>query len=141
MTQFIFFVPENPEGKGFPVDTEDYWDWVCGVEAVIQWDGRFSWTLQTYLQLKACGVNVQLAQQLPPEGIIVAHRDFLPDSILPNDKTVLVVLKPDRMPHPYAQIHVVQAESDPMLESKHTKYSNNFVMPLWPQPGLKVASL
>lgn len=86
--------------------------------------------------MKACGAPVELVQRLPEEGIIIGHRDFLTDSIYPTDKTVLVVLKPDRKPHSFAQVHVLQACSDPMLIGQQSQFCHNFVIPLWPQPDL-----
>jgi len=140
-----FYVPENPAPyRKLPRCLDEYWSWICQVEPAIKWDGRFSWTLQTYLQLKAARVEVELVERLPGEGIVIAHRDFVPDQITPSERWLLVVLKPDRHPHPFAQMHVMQTPDDPYLSpgpdseppGMNGKFWRTCVIPPWPQPGL-----
>ncbi len=127
-----FFIPESPKIP-FPQDANDYWSWV--VNSGLSFDGRFSWTLQTYLQLKSSGIAVFLTDEIPDKGIVIAHRDFLSDTHFPVSKILLVAIKPDRLPHPSAQVHIVQSLCDPMLR-KGDEFSQTFFIPSWPQPNL-----
>jgi hypothetical protein len=58
---------------------------------------------------------------MPADGIVVAHRDFLPNNLRPSRRQLLVCLLADRNragskgPHPYSQIHVVQNPHDNVL--------------------------
>lgn len=92
--------------------------------------GIYCWTLQTYLRLKEHNFPCQLVDTLPDEGIVLAHRDSLPYELRPASKVLLVCLKADREPHPYAQFHIVQNPEEAKL------LSNSLYIPHWPQPGL-----
>ncbi len=92
--------------------------------------GIYCWTLQTYLHLRQNDYPCRLVDQLPQEGIVLAHRDSLPYELKPNPSTLLVCIKADRDPHPYAQVHLVQNPE----ECKSVR--NSYYIPLWPQPGL-----
>lgn len=105
------------------------------INSGLEFDGRYSWTLQTYLHLKQAHSDVFLTDSLPDRGIIIAHRDFLPDSLNSSGKCFLVAIKPDRLPHPFAQLHIVQSLCDPML-AQGNGYCSAFFIPSWPQPDL-----
>lgn len=92
--------------------------------------GIYCWTLQTYLHLKASGFPCQLVGSLPNEGIVLAHRDSFPYSLRPGAKVLMVCMKADQNPHPYAQLHLVQNPQEVLL------LRDSYHIPLWPQPGL-----
>jgi len=127
-----FYIPESSV-HSFPQEVNEYWPWV--VNSKLNFDGRFSWTLQTYLQLKSIHSAVFLTAQIPDEGIVIAHRDFLSDSLTFSSKLLLVAIKPDRLPHPSAQIHIVQSLCDPML-LKNDPLDSTYFIPSWPQPNM-----
>lgn len=127
-----FFVPEQTSVV-FPEEIRAYWPWV--IDSNLVFDGRFSWTLQTFLQLQSTDVKISLVDEMPDEGIVIAHRDFLPDSLQPNSKVLLVAIKPDRLPHPFAQVHLIQSPYDPLLKKCKDFWPSYFV-PSWPQPNL-----
>jgi hypothetical protein len=72
---------------------------------------------------------------MPTEGIVVAHWDFLPQSVQPGSKVLIVCIQADRAQHPYAQLHIVQNPQEEMLV-RSIKLWESYFMPLWPQPGL-----
>ena len=92
--------------------------------------GIYIWTLQTYLYLKADGFPCNLVGTIPDEGIVIAHRDSFPYELRPTPKVLMVCIKPDRNPHPYAQLQVVQNPQDAK------KLKNSYYIPLWRQAGL-----
>ena len=92
--------------------------------------GIYIWTLQTYLYLKADGFPCNLVGTIPDEGIVIAHRDSLPYELRPTPKVLMVCIKPDRNPHPYAQLQVVQNSQDAK------KLKNSYYISHWRQPGL-----
>ena len=97
--------------------------------------GKYSWTLQTYLRLKESGFACELIDSLPEEGIVLSHRDSLPDNLCPSRNVLLVCLRSDRCRHPYAQLHVVQNPQDTMHRFRIPLWYS-WYLPLWPQPGL-----
>lgn len=126
-----FYIPESTI-HSFPQEVDEYWSWV--VNSGLNFDGRFSWTLQTYLHLKSTLPALFLTSEIPDEGIVIAHRDFLSDSLVPSSKLLLVAIKPDRLPHPSAPVHIVQSLCDPLLENDDT--NSTYFIPSWPQPNL-----
>jgi len=71
-----FYIPQSqwPVGK-MPQIPQEYWQWMSS------WGsrygrGKYDWTLQTYLYLKADGLRCQLIDFMPDEGIVLSHRDF-----------------------------------------------------------------
>jgi hypothetical protein len=136
----FFFIPSSTEWSTLPTDIQQYWPWMRA-QRHLAWWGQFNWTLQTYLRLKAEGFSCGLARDMPADGIVVAHRDFLPNDLRPSRRQLLVCLLADRNrtgskgQHPYAQIHVVQNPHDDLL-THGSAQSRAYYMPQWPQPGL-----
>lgn len=137
-----FFVPRPPSvASDFPRTVEEYWPWISVQDTTESW-GPYNWTLQTYLYLSLVGVPCELVHELPTSGVVVAHRDFLPDTLRPGPGLYLACILADREqpgfigPHPWAQFHVVQNPRDPKLTAPHPDWPAAFV-PYWPQPGLK----
>lgn len=117
-----FYLPKKDWPLDMPKSANEPWEKFG--------QGIYCWTLQTYLRLKEDGFPCQLIDFLPDEGIVLAHRDSLPYELKPSRKVLLVCLKADRNPHPYAQFHIVQN-----LEEEK-QLSDSIYLPHWPQPGL-----
>ncbi len=130
-----FFVPRSflPRGRRWPRPGEDYWSWRCSQLRDVRYTGICNWTLQTFGRLRAAGFPCSFADELPDEGIIVAHRDAFPAGFVPGPRRLLVCIKPDRAPLLFAQLHVVQNPRDPV--TRFGVWASR-VIPHWPQPGL-----
>jgi hypothetical protein len=127
-----FYLPFHKDGlDSIPTRAEDYWQWILDHPDVAE--GKYSWTLQTYLRLKD-RLPCRLAEHLPTSGIVVSHRDFLPVLLLPRD-IFLVCIKADRNAHTWANFHVVQNEHDPIRRTPKG-LRNSAAMTFWPQAGL-----
>ncbi|MEB3280485.1 MAG: hypothetical protein VKK42_16355 [Lyngbya sp.] len=121
-----FYIPEDDWPQTIPDCVDTNWQ--------IFLRGPYNWTLQTYVRLRSEDFPCQLIKTLPDEGIVLTHREYLPDRLKPKPKQLLVCLQADQMPHPYAQLHVVQNRLQVMNESKLLGESS--YIPHWPQPGL-----
>ncbi len=117
-----FYLPQKDWLDNMPEQPDVYWEQFG--------KGIYCWTLQTYLYLKADGFPCTLVGTMPDEGIVIAHRDSFPYKLRPTPKVLMVCIKPDRNPHPYAQLQVVQNPQD----AKNLR--NSYYIPLWRQPGL-----
>lgn len=113
-------------------DAAAYWQWQNSLR---YGQGRYNWTLQTYLQLRHHGVDCELVGTMPEEGIILAHSDFFPDNLRPNGRQLLVCLRADQRHHNYAQLHVIQNRRDVMTTWSSELWPTAY-MPHWPQSGL-----
>ncbi len=97
--------------------------------------GAYSWTLQTYLRLKADGFPCKLTNTCPSEGIVFGGRSAFPDNFKPGSRLLMIVHQGDKTKHPYAQLHVVQNLQDRMLTHPVLLWPS-YYMRHWPQPGL-----
>jgi hypothetical protein len=135
-----FYIPQSDWAVGeMPENADTYWS---GFEGTIT-GGVYASTLQTYLRLKADGFPCELTGSMPAEGIVLAHRDFLPDALQPGPRLLIVCLKVDRGPHPYAQIHVGinpqdRLQQTKLLNKRDVFSRESYYIPHWPQPGLIV---
>jgi len=101
-------------------------------------EGRYCWTLKTYLCLMRAGFQCKLVHSMPDAGIIISHRAFLSDDFCPNVKQLLVCIKADWGRHPYAQIHIVQNRHEGF--SRVYRYfmpGKSYFMTHWLQSGIK----
>ena len=124
-----FYIPQSECPDNLPTSMDTYWQGM-GVKL-----GRYNWTLQTYLRLRAEGFPCQLIGNIPETGIVVAHWDFLPADLKPGPEVLLVCIQADRGRHPYAQIHIVQNPLEEMLVHS-VKLWKSYYIQYWPQPGL-----
>jgi hypothetical protein len=97
--------------------------------------GNYVWTVKTHAQLSSIGFPCRLCETLPDEGIIVTHREFLPNSLVPNAHQLFVCIVADHSRHPFAQLHLVQNERDPMLTHFSRSWPAGFV-PHWTESAL-----
>ncbi|HEY9620313.1 MAG TPA: hypothetical protein V6C78_08090 [Crinalium sp.] len=130
-----FYIPKRYWASvEFPQHPQEYWAWQNINPAKYQW-GMYNWTLQTYLYLKADGLPCSLVQEMPSEGIVISHKDFLPDHAIPNRNTLLICIQGDKTEHPYAQLHVVQNLQDQQWKERPTLW-DSYYMPHWIQSSL-----
>lgn len=127
-----FFVPRQAGLEQLPGRSGDVWPWICSNASIP--DGRVIWTYYTFLMLNERGFNCNLARNWPEEGIVVSHRDFLPATLRPAARVLLICIKPDRKSHSWAQFHIVQNHDDPLIRS--SRKGRAFALPHWPQPSL-----
>ena len=129
-----FYLPFKRDGlTAVPERATDYWRWITANRSV--GEGKYSWTLQTYLQLLEAGIPCRLSEEFPTAGIVVSHRDFLPVFMLPRSDVFLVCIKPDRKEHTWAQHYIVQNQRDAVLALRKGR-NRTSVIPFWPQPSL-----
>jgi hypothetical protein len=131
MSAIQFFLPHPASDAELPDTVEAYWPWICRNRAL--GEGRYSWTLQTFLHLRRAGLECRFVRRFPSSGIVVSHRDFLPMILRPRAGVFLVCIKPDRKEHTWAHYYVVQNRSDPVFAHAADRASET---PFWPQPSL-----
>lgn len=130
----VFYLPFKMDRiTHLPARVSDYWSWIIRNRGV--GEGKYSWTLQTYLHLRSAGVPCELTERFPSRGLVVSHRDFLPIYLRPRPNVFLVCIKPDRKRHTWAQFYVVQNPLDTLLTGK-TGTTRVAAIPSWPQPSL-----
>ncbi|RUT07184.1 hypothetical protein DSM106972_024450 [Dulcicalothrix desertica PCC 7102] len=129
MIPVYFYIPQNDlPNNEIPPDLD-----INEIDAYLQPFGTstiYSWTLQTYLRLRASGFPCKLTSVIPEEGILIASRGSLSFRLKPTSKLLIVCLLADGGFHAWTQLHVVQN----YRQSKITK--DSYYIPHWPQPGL-----
>lgn len=97
--------------------------------------GNYIWTVKTFGYLSKLGFPCRLVHELPDEGIILTHREFFTNRMIPNRRQLFVCLVADFRRHPFAQLHIVQNPRDPLLVQPSQAWPAAF-MPHWPESGL-----
>jgi hypothetical protein len=97
--------------------------------------GKYNWTVKTYGYLSKMGFPCRLTHELPDEGIIVTHREFFKNTMIPNRRQLFVCAVADFWRHPFAQLHIVQNPRDPLLVNASPSWPAVNI-PLWPESGL-----
>jgi hypothetical protein len=97
--------------------------------------GYYIWTVKTSGYLSKMGFPCRLTRHLPDDGVIVTHRRFLSNDMVPNPRQLFVCVVAEFGRHPFAQLHVVQNPRDPLLASATPAWPAAF-MPHWPETGL-----
>ncbi|MEO0770588.1 MAG: glycosyltransferase family 1 protein [Cyanobacteria bacterium J06649_4] len=109
--------------------------WADIFEARQNHSGNFtSWILSTYLHLRKTGIDCEVIDHLPEQGIVLADRDTLGNRNAYLGKLMLICAKGDREFHPSAHLHVVHNPVD-FKEKVQTPWSPHYI-PHWPQPNL-----
>ena len=98
--------------------------------------GKYNWTVKTYGYLSKMGYPCHVTHELPDEGIIVTHREFFRNTMIPNRRQLFVCAVADFRRHPFAQLHIVQNSRDPLMVHASPAWPASFI-PLWPESGLK----
>ena len=129
----LFYIPEDQlQNRSIPRNIEAFWD---HPDPSLK-EGKFIWTLQTYLFLRAANFPCRLGSVMEDRGIIVSHRDFLPSRVLPKKNQLLICIKADRDVHPFAQIHIVQNPQDTLDTPAFEHLWKRHCITHWPQGGL-----
>jgi len=105
--KIFFYIPKSQVPHDIPMMGS--YDWLGFSQ------GKFTWVLQTYFRLKEMGYPCELVHAIPAKGIIVSHRGFLADNIIPNKNQLLVCLQADWGRHPFAQVHICQNKAQTLL--------------------------
>jgi hypothetical protein len=119
-----FYIPPSYFPQTLPKSADEPWQgFAMGIHA---------WTLQTYLRLQADGFSCQLVQEFPQRGIVILHRNALRacPNLKPGRDILLVCLKAELPPYPFAQLHVVQNPNETRT------FPGSYFLPHWTQPGL-----
>ena len=97
--------------------------------------GNFVWTVKTWAYLSEMGFPCRLTSQLPDEGIVITHREFLHNSMVPTPEQLFVCIMADFYRHPFAQLHVVQNACDELVIRPSPNWRAVF-MPHWTESAL-----
>ena len=97
--------------------------------------GKYVWTVKSYGHLSQIGFPCRLTDRLPEEGIIVTHREFFANGMIPNRRQLFVCAIADFQRYPFAQLHLVQNRRDPLLTRPSPAWPAAF-MPMWTETGL-----
>jgi hypothetical protein len=122
-----FYYPDADIGDSIPESEGRY---------VPSRPGKYVWTVKTYGILKSHGFDCVLTTLIPPAGVIITHRECLPDHIKPNPSQLFVCVVADTHRHPFAQIHLVQNPGDALLKKPTPLWPAAF-MPHWTESGLR----
>jgi len=133
LPKIYFYLPQEDFPREIPESADQYW---VGFRK-----GIYCWTLQTYLHLKNQGFPCYLTSTIPDSGIILAHWDSLPATLMPSSQQLIVCFQADRARHPYAQVHIVQNPEGlnrnlMVWGDRYLLAGHDYFMPHWPQPGL-----
>ncbi len=120
-----FYLPDKIPAD-MPSSPDVYW---LGFRGHMR-SGVYAWTVQTFQRLRAAGFPCELTDQLPADGILVAHRKSVPRDFVPPAGVLFVCLRADATFHPFAHLHVV------LNRSALSWWYPSAYMPHWPQPGL-----
>lgn len=120
-----FYLP-HPIPADMPLSPDVYW---TGFRGYMR-GGVYAWTVQTFQRLRDAGMNVELSDQLPTAGIMVAHRKSVARNFVPPAGVLFVCLRADATFHPFAHWHVI------INELARNSWYPSVYMPHWPQPGL-----
>jgi len=120
-----FYLPDKIPAD-MPPSPDVYWP---GFRHYMR-SGVYVWTVQTFQRLRDAGLHCELSDQLPSEGILIAHRKSIPRDFIPPPTVLFACLRADATFHPFAHWHVVinRLALNPWYPSVY--------MPHWPQPGL-----
>lgn len=136
-----FFVPIPEIIQNILPSIEGYWNWINDYisrpEAKFNYDGPFSWTIQTYIFLRLSGFPCKITSLLPEDGIIISHTDFITWDTFPSPKRIIVEIKPDReLKNKFANYVVIQNKNDPVVKGIQRIFIKSFCIDYWPQPSL-----
>lgn len=115
--------------------SKERWNsWERGEHQVLEEQGKVAcaqcWIFQTWLYLRAAGIDVSLVHEIPREGIVVAITGNIPASLTSHRGLFVAGVVADGSPHPKAQLQIVQNAAHAQ------RLPRSLFMPLWTQPGL-----
>ena len=130
---------ENTNINNLPLNIEQFYRWDSNYKRnAFLCCGSFCWTLQTYLFLKKHGVNVNLVDYVPENGILIGHKTTFKDKQLKNDNNpslLKICIQGDKIYSPFEEdstpknvdISIVQNMEDSSIEN-----GNGLYVPFWP---------
>jgi hypothetical protein len=130
-----FYIPSRAWPTRIPSGPDDYW-----AQARYDpryWQGKYAFTVLTYLYLRDAGVRCELTDRPSDGAVVISHFDFLPTS---RGSAFLVSMQADRARRRYAHIYVVHNPVDAVRQA--TRFAArlgatpSYYLPPWPQPGL-----
>lgn len=124
--QISFFYPGDADPDNIPEAAGQY---------IVRRAGQYIWVVKTYGLLKRHGYDCVLTRTMPASGIVVTHRDFLPDTLRPNPHQLFVCVVADTTLHPFAQVHILQNAADPLLRHPDSLWKPVY-LPHWLETGL-----
>ncbi|MBJ7391202.1 MAG: glycosyltransferase family 1 protein [Chthoniobacterales bacterium] len=108
--------------------------WLSGKRVIPEQIGKGdtaeNWIYQTWNSLHLEGADVQMTDSMPSEGIVVCLAGMLHAGCLPNGRCYMAAVVADGLPHPQAQLHILQNSA----HARHSPFS--VFIPHWPQPNL-----
>ena len=86
-------------------------------------NGAHTWIIQTFLRLKKSGVDCELTQEIPEQGIIIFHKGAMDDNLKPTRQQLFVCIQSDWGIHSFAQTHICQnyTQQQKIKASLHSK--------------------
>jgi hypothetical protein len=142
-----FYIPSQYLIDNVPGKIDDYWKWIDqfietnpaprASGGYCTYTGPYTWTVQTYIYLRNSHFPSELTANLPEDGIIITHGNFLPTYLKPTPRQFIVEIKPDKyLQNIYSNFVIVQNKRDPLhCGIKRFLIKSAFVNN-WPQPGL-----
>ena len=128
---FRFYFPAD-DGAHIPNSLVDFQAWFEAQARGSALLGPAAWIVQTFIRLQARGLPCELVSQWPKSGIVISHRDHLPESWEQRSELFVVCCLADRAyPHACANLHILQ---NPYQAVRLGPF---LYVPHWPQPGLK----
>ena len=143
-----FYVPSADLVRSVPETADEYWGWIRKEiqhsparipdnEKLCTWMGPYTWTIQTFMHVRALDLSCDITCTFPDEGIIVAHSDFLPSSAKPTTRRFIVEIKPDRhLKCMFTNFVIVQNRRDSLHKWMVRLFVPSAFVHCWPQPGL-----
>ncbi len=153
-----FFVPRQEWPPTLPASAAEYWSWVLEQGQEYS-SGRYVVTVRTYLHLREAGFPCELVDEVPGDGIVITHSDFLPFAPGRSDQdveapwtrrprfedwlgsTFVVAFQGDRPRNPYPEILLVQNAHDVAVNGRSVRSRLMGLklhhIPFWNQPGLR----
>jgi hypothetical protein len=131
--QIYFYIPPDKFRPNWPTALTDNWVGFGG--------GANVWSYFTPVALRAHGYAVHITSQIPEEGILLSHSQYLPQRRITNDRTLLICIRADYGRNHLAEMHVVQNPDQEHYKGKDFVErlllpGPSYYIPYWPQPGL-----
>lgn len=131
--EIYFYVPKEKFDEQWPKSLADNWVAFGG--------GANIWSYFTPIALREHGYPVRITTEIPDEGIVLSHSQYLPQHRITNERTLLICIRADYGRNHPAQMHVVQNADQAHYAGKDIiEYlflpGPSHYIPQWPQPGL-----
>lgn len=147
MPKVYFYIPSQELIDSIPETIQKYWGWINEfikgkpvrqpTGELCTFDGPYSWTIQTFMYLRAHSFPCELTASLPKKGIIITHGDLLSPFMKPSAEQFIVEIKPDRyLRCIFSNFVIVQNRHDPIHFEKKRFLIKSAVVNHWPQSNL-----